>query len=1417
MAENIQVIARVRGPGAIPENGDVEIEDNEFKVKGKKFDFNKIFGKDAELNTNEAIFTQMFPNFDAALHGVNGCVMAYGQTGSGKSHCTFGSEKDPGFVPRFIEHVFQQSGLTVWISVLEVYLEKLRDLLAVGDISTLKVVDHPHLGVQAVGAKENCVTTAQDAKKCILYAMQRRVVSETNMNPASSRSHVVVSMRFLNSNKEAAVLRFVDLAGSERASAQKNKDQEMQGKKINSSLSHLGLMILQLNQMQTKNIRATAKAGATAPGAAAGGAGADKQKERGLSWRASVLTFLLRDSLMGNSRSTLLATIRPEVGYADETISTLRFATQVKSIKTKVKVNSQKDIITKLKEEVQNLKKQLASKPGASDDILLNQQMMAQFLPPSEEEIHLQRKERDSALRKYGIHIMDEEPQEPFLFNISHDPLLTGVATYKLSSDSVNTFGCDTSCNFQIAGLGISPITCEIHWDPTQTNEKGETSLIITNPHKARVKVNGVEIEGESALAHGDRVIMGRAMALCLFVPKEDRSWMDEKHHLNNSSLRPGDGEHLDKFLTSSDHEACLTEDETHSFQHEYFCEFWCCAGTNPDQRLRLLRETTSKVEDANLLAEECNKQFHFQIQLLLGSHDPPLCITRIDDESATKGDEERSVVVPADTDRVRSTGSVMGFTKSVLPPNRKSKIQRKGLTDSNVREVLAPRKSQRKSAYDLVNAGDKLLHEEHEETDVMDCQPPHMMTFEEFNSIYNWLSDIHHKKFSPHAWDSQKEIKFRQTTAAETASSRWKRHKQNQNEGRQSLDIGKDRGNSVVLKEDVNLIRNTVSADGIRGRRVSMSDLHANLKERQEIIETSDLHPSEGLMPSKALEQYKDDSGKEFAESEELENHDGIANESSRLDKDSLTPPYGSEYRASSKNNEKSSNARSRQTTSDDEKVKTRGVNLSLKSKKSEDSRSGPDIDNTTDYDKGMNREGASSIDERLSDDKILKGGSKDLNSNVANGPYTPNGYFLDPEYDSKTKLSKCINPTAYRSVSPTQMYESEDEVGVPSTVRPFLMDNAKNLSGPPGSSFFLEPEDPRLNSPGSAYSRSRSRSRRSTSPALSTTEKTAKKPSPYGGYRSTGSEKPITCQPSNSTLPRSSSASGALGDVFVQANGPQSSSSNPPIFRITDKTGKPVVPNSINMKNTLLSARIQNQINSSRSTSPVRIVNGLNSLPSYSPSYPMSAPVRSRVYVASRCAPCPVPGCLYSNHPSTTIGERPDSGRSSLPISAIPGVRRDNNTPIFSGVNPNIGLGVPMRPRQRSCSVQSSIRSPTPTGRQTSPGLFNTPATPLPPQLGSGPHLDVDERMFLWKKIGPHYQNPSPLREQLAMGNQAQSRDNSKSPIRPLDASPNRQYATPPIVSRTLYPNLTSHIQSPGSRFHSIPNFPFLPNERF
>lgn len=232
-----------------------------------------------------------------------------------------GSQENKGIIPRLCDELFysisskQTPDLSykVEVSYMEIYNEKVHDLLdPKPNKQSLKVREHNVLGPYVDGLSQLAVTSFEDIDNLMTEGNKSRTVAATNMNAESSRSHAVFSVVLTQTitdqksgvtGEKASRMSLVDLAGSERAvKTGAVGDRLKEGSNINKSLTTLGLVISKL---------ADASSG-------------KNRNDKFVPYRDSVLTWLLKDNLGGNSKTVMVATISPAADNYEETLSTLR-------------------------------------------------------------------------------------------------------------------------------------------------------------------------------------------------------------------------------------------------------------------------------------------------------------------------------------------------------------------------------------------------------------------------------------------------------------------------------------------------------------------------------------------------------------------------------------------------------------------------------------------------------------------------------------------------------------------------------------------------------------------------------------------------------------------------------------------------------------------------------------------------------------------------------------------------------------------------------------------------------------------------------------------------------------------------------------------------------------------------------------
>ncbi|KAK2959391.1 putative Kinesin-II 85 kDa subunit [Blattamonas nauphoetae] len=381
----------------------IAVTNPENKKETKTFTFDYAYGTSTG---QDIVFNDLgLLYLENAWKGYNCTLFAYGQTGSGKSFSMTGdlsSETTRGIIPRGCEEMFKRIKDTsselisyeVRCSFLEMYNEKLQDLLDPKSTKTISVRESTKKGIYVENALEEPVESYSDINRLLEEGNKARTVAATAMNSESSRSHSVLTIFFTRKEKKGTAttqresrINLVDLAGSERQSKTGATGQRLtEAAAINKSLSALGNVIKALADISSgkKNIF--------------------------VPYRDSLLTRMLQDSLGGNSKTIMIAAMSPASSNYDEGVSTLQYADRAKQIKNKPVVNeSETDkLIRSLQEEIADLREQLGAGGGGSG----GSRVVEASLTAEEEAQLLERQKRaDDALAKQRDDLLREQQE----------------------------------------------------------------------------------------------------------------------------------------------------------------------------------------------------------------------------------------------------------------------------------------------------------------------------------------------------------------------------------------------------------------------------------------------------------------------------------------------------------------------------------------------------------------------------------------------------------------------------------------------------------------------------------------------------------------------------------------------------------------------------------------------------------------------------------------------------------------------------------------------------------------------------------------------------------------------------------------------------------------------------------------------
>uniref|UniRef100_A0A8C5JRM5 plus-end-directed kinesin ATPase n=1 Tax=Junco hyemalis TaxID=40217 RepID=A0A8C5JRM5_JUNHY len=470
---------------------------------------------------------------------------------------------------------------SVEVSYMEIYCERVRDLLNPKNKGNLRVREHPLMGPYVEDLSKLAVTSYNDIQDLMDSGNKARTVAATNMNETSSRSHAVFNIIFTQKRHDAETdittekvskISLVDLAGSERADSTGAKGTRLkEGANINKSLTTLGKVISALAEMDS-------------------GPNKNKKKKKTdfIPYRDSVLTWLLRENLGGNSRTAMVAALSPaDINY-DETLSTLRYADRAKQIRCNAVINEDPNnkLIRELKDEVARLRDLLYAQglgdiidthPAAGGSKLTNaiagispssslsalssraasvaslhERIM--FAPGSEEAIERLketekiiaelnetweeklrrteaiRMEREALLAEMGVAMREDggtlgvfSPKKtPHLVNLNEDPLMSECLLYYIK-DGITRVGREDAEKRQdivLSGHFIKEEHCLFRSD---TKSGGEVIVTLEPCEGADTYVNGKKVTEPSILRSGNRIIMGKSHVFRFNHPEQAR------------------------------------------------------------------------------------------------------------------------------------------------------------------------------------------------------------------------------------------------------------------------------------------------------------------------------------------------------------------------------------------------------------------------------------------------------------------------------------------------------------------------------------------------------------------------------------------------------------------------------------------------------------------------------------------------------------------------------------------------------------------------------------------------------------------------------------------------------------------------------------------------------------------------------
>uniref|UniRef100_A0A671V171 plus-end-directed kinesin ATPase n=1 Tax=Sparus aurata TaxID=8175 RepID=A0A671V171_SPAAU len=533
-----------------------------------------------------------------AFEGYNVCIFAYGQTGAGKSYTMMGKQEEgqEGIIPMLCEDLFEkinedsnkeELSYSVEVSYMEIYCERVRDLLNPKNKGNLRVREHPLMGPYVEDLSKLAVTSYTDIADLMDAGNKARTVAATNMNETSSRSHAVFTIVFTQkkhdsetdlSTEKVSKISLVDLAGSERADSTGAKGTRLkEGANINKSLTTLGKVISALAEVD--NCTSKSK---------------KKKKTDFIPYRDSVLTWLLRENLGGNSRTAMVAALSPaDINY-DETLSTLRYADRAKNIKCNAVINEDpnnklvrdlKDEVSRLKEllraqglgdildidpmgddcpgsgikspigsltaspssgslcsqvglqSVTSIQERIMSTPGGEEAIERlkeSEKIIAELNETWEEKLRKTeaiRMEREALLAEMGVAIREDggtlgvfSPKKtPHLVNLNEDPLMSECLLYYIK-DGITRVGQADAERRQDIVLSGAHIREEHCIFRSERNANGDVIVMLVPCERSETYVNGKRVEDAIQLRSGNRIIMGKNHVFRFNHPEQARA-----------------------------------------------------------------------------------------------------------------------------------------------------------------------------------------------------------------------------------------------------------------------------------------------------------------------------------------------------------------------------------------------------------------------------------------------------------------------------------------------------------------------------------------------------------------------------------------------------------------------------------------------------------------------------------------------------------------------------------------------------------------------------------------------------------------------------------------------------------------------------------------------------------------------------
>uniref|UniRef100_A0A183CAW8 Kinesin-like protein unc-104 n=2 Tax=Globodera pallida TaxID=36090 RepID=A0A183CAW8_GLOPA len=550
---SVKVAVRVRPFNTREIGANIEIITNVLNNQSNKFEFDFSYASFDRTNRKYASQERVYQEIgvemlEHAFSGYNVCIFAYGQTGSGKSYTMMGKVNDldeMGLIPRLCRNLFSRIAengnkhLKHTVSYMEIYCEKVKDLLSPRN-ENLKVREHPQIGPYVDNLQKMAICSYEDIFELMDAGNKARTVAATNMNSTSSRSHAIFTI--ILKQKEHDLTTDLDTEKVSKISLV-----DLAGANINKSLTTLGMVIKKLAEQSTKKSK--------------------HSRTAVIPYRDSVLTWLLRENLGGNSKTAMIAALSPAHVNFDETLSTLRYADSAKQIVCRAKVNEDPNakLIRELKEEVYKLRNMLqnygvevdengdisSSTRGFSgreeetlEQIKTSEKLIAELNESWEDKLKKTeaiKKIREEELRELGLATSADgsalgvfQPKKlPHLVNLNEDPLMSECLLYYLK-EGVTRVGRPEATerpDILLSGEYIKNKHCQF------INADAVVNIV---PVEGECFLNGQPIEaGQSTkLSSGSRIILGRNHVFRFNDPQEART---SRHNLAAIAKEPID------------------------------------------------------------------------------------------------------------------------------------------------------------------------------------------------------------------------------------------------------------------------------------------------------------------------------------------------------------------------------------------------------------------------------------------------------------------------------------------------------------------------------------------------------------------------------------------------------------------------------------------------------------------------------------------------------------------------------------------------------------------------------------------------------------------------------------------------------------------------------------------------------------